>query len=70
MITKGLKKVSVTVNGKKVGAKRKGRGFSARVDLRTLPKGRFTVKIRKTLDGGKVKSETRRYRTCAPKARG
>jgi Tol biopolymer transport system component len=69
VINKGLKRVSITLNGKTVGAKRKGRGFSARVDLRTLPKGRFTVKIRKTLGGGEVRSETRRYRTCVPKAR-
>ena len=34
-----------------------------------LPKGRFTVKIRKTFAGGAVKNETRRYRTCVPKAR-
>ena len=69
VVNKGLKKVSITVNGKKVGASRKGRGFTAKVDLRKLPKGRFTVKIRKTLAGGKAKSETRRYRTCTPKGR-
>ena len=69
VVNKGLKKVSVVVNGKKVTATRKGRGFTARVDLRKLPKGRFTVKIRKTLKGGKVKTETRRYRTCVPKGR-
>ena len=70
VLNKGLKKVAITVNGTTVSATRKGRGFSARVDLRRLPKGRFTVKIRKTFAGGAVKHETRRYRTCVPKARG
>jgi hypothetical protein len=61
-----IKTVAVTVNGKTVpvssGARR-----TAQVNLRNLPKGRFTVVIRMTLaDGGKVR-DTRRYRTCAPK---
>lgn len=61
-----IKTVRVTVNGKNVpvssGARR-----TAQVNLRNLPKGRFTVVIRMTLaDGGKVR-DTRRYRTCTPK---
>lgn len=61
-----IKTVSVTVNGKKVPVT-KGARRRAQVDLRNLPKGRFTVVIRMTLaDGGKVR-DTRRYRTCTPK---
>jgi hypothetical protein len=66
---KRLEKVRVVVNGRRVKAKRKGRGFTARVDLRKLPRGRFTVKVRKTLKSGRVRTETRRYRTCVPKVR-
>ena len=69
VIGKRIKKVTITVNGKRVTATRKGRGFSARVDLRKLPKGRFAVTIRKTMKGGAVRTETRRYRTCVPKPR-
>ena len=65
---KQLAKVSVVVNGKRVTTKRKSGAFTARVDLRKLPRGRFTVKIRKTLEGGAIRNETRRYRTCVPKA--
>lgn len=64
---KRLRRVSVVVNGKKTAVTRDGSTFRARVDLRRLPKGRFTVRIRKTLKGGKVRTETRRYRTCVPK---
>jgi hypothetical protein len=61
-----IKTATVTVNGRNVpinsGARR-----TSQVDLRNLPKGRFTVVIRLTLaDGGKVR-DTRRYRTCTPK---
>jgi hypothetical protein len=61
-----IRQASVTVNGKAVpvtsGARR-----GAQVDLRNLPRGRFTVEIRLTLaDGGKVR-DTRRYRTCTQK---
>jgi uncharacterized delta-60 repeat protein len=67
---KGTKLVSAVVklNGKKVKSV-KGKRLSAPVDLRGLPKGRFTVKVEAvTADGRKV-SETRRYRTCAPRKR-
>ena len=61
-----IKTVTVTVNGKNVPVT-KGQRRRAQVDLRNLPKGRFTVVIRMTLaDGGKVR-DTRRYRTCTPK---
>jgi uncharacterized repeat protein (TIGR01451 family) len=65
---KGVKLVSavVQVNGKRVKVVR-GRRLTAPVDLRGLPKGRFTVKITvKTSDGRTLKS-ARRYRTCVPR---
>jgi hypothetical protein len=57
---------TVRVNGKKVRVTRTARR-TARVNLSSMPKGRFTVTISLRLkDGGTVR-ETRRYRTCAPK---
>ena len=59
----------VLVNGKRA-AVRRGTRLRSKVDLRSLPKGRFTVTIRLTLAGGRKISGQRRYRTCAPKRRG
>jgi hypothetical protein len=53
----------VTVNGRRVQARRNG----ATVNLRNLPRGRYTVVIRLRLaDGGTVR-DVRRYRTCTRK---
>jgi len=41
----------------------------SRVDLRGLPKGRYTVRVVVTTTRGKRIVSTRRYRTCIPKAR-
>ena len=62
-----LARVALTLGDRRLKARRRDGAFTARVDLRTLPKGTFTVKIRKTLKGGGTRSETRRYRTCVPK---
>jgi hypothetical protein len=61
--------VSVFVNGKRV-AVRKGKRLTAPVDLRRLPKGRFSVKITIVLGDGRVVTGTRKYRTCARKRHG
>nr|HMS62917.1 hypothetical protein [Solirubrobacteraceae bacterium] len=61
-----LKEAIVSLNGKRVQVV-KGKRLTAPVDLRGLPKGRFTVKIAVTLVDGRKVSGTRRYRTCAPK---
>lgn len=58
----------VKVNGKRV-AVLKGRRLTAPVDLRTLPKGRFSVAITATTADGRKISGTRKYRTCVPKHR-
>ena len=64
-----LTSAEVKVNGKRVKVVR-GKRLTAPIDLRTLPKGRFTVQIiATTSDGRKIKG-TRKYRTCAKKRRG
>jgi hypothetical protein len=56
----------VSLNGKRVRTV-KGSRVTAPIDLRGLPKGRFTVKVSITLRDGRRVSDSRRYRTCAPK---
>jgi hypothetical protein len=58
----------VLVNGRQVRVVR-GRRLKAPVNLKGLPKGRFTVKVVGTTRAGRTVSEKRRYRTCAPKRR-
>jgi hypothetical protein len=38
-------------------------------DLRGLPKGRFKVRVRAVTTDGRVVSDDRTYRSCAPKRR-
>jgi hypothetical protein len=57
---------AVAVNGKRV-AVRKGMRLTAPVDLRGLPKGRFTVRVSALMADGRAISGTRQYRTCARK---
>jgi len=57
---------TVKVNGRTVSTRR-GRRVTAPVDLRGLPRGRFTVSITVLLtDGGVIRGQ-RRYRTCVPR---
>ncbi len=63
-----LKSAYVNVNGKRA-ATVTGKRVTAPVDLRGLPKGRFTVKISVTLTDGRKVASTRKYRTCVPKRR-
>jgi hypothetical protein len=56
----------VTVNGKAVKITRADR-LRSRVNLKRLPKGRYTVRITVKLSNGKTVRETRRYRTCTKK---
>ena len=58
----------VYVNGKRVKVVR-GKRLRARVNLRGLPKGRYTVRVVAITSTGRRVTETRRYRTCTP-ARG
>jgi hypothetical protein len=56
----------VFVNGRQVRVV-KGSRLRAPVDLRGLPKGRFTVKIEVRTKSGETLRGTRRYRTCVPR---
>ena len=64
-----IKAVKVVVNGKAVKTKKVAGRFTATVDLRGLPRGRFTVGITVTTPSGRKISGLRRYRTCAPRRR-
>jgi hypothetical protein len=56
----------VRLNRRRV-ATRRGRRVTAPIDLRGLPRGRFTVTIRIVTTTGRRVTGTRRYRTCTPK---
>jgi hypothetical protein len=57
----------VIVNGRRVRVRRDRRGrLVARVDLRGLPRGRYTVRIVARLRSGRVVRARRVYRTCRP----
>ena len=62
----GVREAIVRVNGKRV-AVRSGRRLRSTVDLRSLPKGRFTVQITLKMSDGRTVNGQRRYRTCQPK---
>ena len=65
-----LESARVFVNNKRVGPVRTGDRLTAPVDLRNLPRGRYTVKITAQTVLGRTISGTRKYRTCARKRRG
>ena len=58
----------VRVNGRRV-ATRRGVRTTARVDLRGLPRGRYTVSITILLDNDRTIRGKRKYRTCGKKRR-
>ena len=59
-----LKTAIVSVNGRRV-ATRAGTRITAPIDLKGLPRGRYTVRIVATTVLGRTISGSRRYRTCA-----
>jgi hypothetical protein len=61
-----LVKAQVFINGRQVRVVR-GRRLTSQVDLRGLPKGRFTVTIIVTTESGRQLRGTRRYHTCIPR---
>lgn len=63
-----LASAKVYVNRKLVKTQKSGR-LTAPVDLRGLPKGRYTVRIIATTVLGKTIKGTRKYRTCAKRKR-
>ncbi len=64
-----LKTASVYLNGKRIEV-RKGERLTAPINLKGLPKGRYTVKIVAKTVLGKTIQGKRKYRTCAKKKRG
>jgi hypothetical protein len=64
-----LKKVSITIKGykKKIATARKGKYIVATINLKGLPKGAFTVKIKATTVLGHTLSASRTYHTCKKK---
>lgn len=63
-----IKAVRVYVNGKRVRLLR-GSRLKARIDLRGLPRRRYTVRVVVTTSRGATITERRRYRTCIPSSR-
>jgi hypothetical protein len=59
----------VKVNGKTVATRKAGKRVTSPVDLRNLPKGKYTVSITVLLNNGKVIKGTRKYKTCTKKQR-
>ena len=65
-LRRGLRRASVYVTGRKVRVIR-GRRLRAPVNLRGLPKGTFTVRIKAVRRDGRRVSAHRTYHTCVPK---
>jgi hypothetical protein len=64
-----IAKVSITLNNKRLKVRKADGRFRTVVDLRGLPKGRFTVKIVVTTRSGKTIRGARRYKTCTKRER-
>src|SRR4051812_14659853 len=63
-----IRSAQVFVNGKRVRVLR-GKRLRSRVDLRGLPKARYSVRVVVTTTRGRRIVSTRGYRTCIPAAR-
>jgi len=61
-----LSRATVYVDGKRVRTLR-GRRLRALVNLKGLPKGRFTVKVQAVTHKGRHVTDVRVYRTCVRK---
>jgi hypothetical protein len=67
-----VRSVTATIKGvdRKLAVKRNGNAIRVTVDMRGIPKGRFTVAIKVKLADGTVVNGTRKYRTCTKKMQG
>src|SRR3712207_5231393 len=63
-----IRSARVYVNGKRVKVLR-GRRLRSRVNLRGLPRGRYTIRVVVRTTRGRRIVSTRRYRTCVPRVR-
>jgi hypothetical protein len=59
-----LKEVTVTIGSRRVRVTRRGKLFAATINLKGLPRGTFTVRIRVTTVLGHHLSGSRTYHTC------
>jgi hypothetical protein len=64
-----LKKVTVTIKGRKIATSHKGNYVVTTINLRGLPKGAFTIKIHATTVLGHHLSAERTYHTCIRKSK-
>lgn len=64
-----FKKVTITLNGHKIGTSRKGNYVVATISLKGLRKGAFTIKVRATTVLGHHLSARRTYHTCIGKTK-
>jgi hypothetical protein len=64
-----FKSVVVTRKGHKIKVVKKGSVYTATVNLRGLPRGAFTIKIKAVTVRGHHVSGSRTYRTCAHKSK-
>jgi hypothetical protein len=64
-----IKTVLVTIKGHKIATVRRGSYVVATIDLKGLPRGAFTVRIRATTVLGHHLSANRTYHTCVRKAK-
>jgi hypothetical protein len=62
-----LKEVVVTIRGRKVAVVRRKKAFAATINLKGLPPGSFTLRIRATTILGHHLTGSRTYHTCARK---
>lgn len=62
-----LKTVSITIGGRKIASVHKGDYVVAAIDLKGLPKGAFTIKIKAVTVLGNHLADSRTYHTCAKK---
>lgn len=67
-LSRRLARADVFVNGRRVRTLR-GRRLRSRVDLRGLPRGRFTVRVVGRTRSGRTVIARRAYRTCVPRSR-
>ena len=65
-----IRRARITFNGKAVRVTKRAGRFRARIDLRGLAKGRFTIVIRITTTAGDKITGKREYRTCAKRRAG
>jgi hypothetical protein len=62
-----LKTVSITIKGRKIASVHKGHYIVATINLRGLPKGAFTIKVKAITVLGNHLSDSRTYHTCVKK---